>query len=102
MTNFYLYLRNGYGFAKSFYWAFDCTPRDFFLNAVLCLILVCLLVAAAIVGFGSVAEAKETQQRAFVQELENIVTKCTNRGDNTIVIDGEIWLCGAAPTGVKI
>ena len=36
-----------------------------------------------------------------VEALEKIVTKCTNRGDNFIVIDGEYYVCGASPTGIK-
>ena len=42
------------------------------------------------------------RQAAYVRELERVVDKCTSRGENSIVIDGEVWLCGAVPTGAKI
>lgn len=42
-----------------------------------------------------------SEQAEYIQALEKIVTKCTARGDNPITVDGEIWMCGATPTGVK-
>ena len=37
-----------------------------------------------------------------MKALENIITKCTNIGDNAIIIDNEIYMCGAARTGIKV
>ena len=61
--------------------------------------------AAVIIGFLAVLaymqvnDAKD--QSHVVSELEKIVTKCTNRGDNYIVVEGEYYICGATPTGIK-
>ena len=47
------------------------------------------------------AADRDTSLDYKVETLEKIVTKCTNRGDNYIVIDGEYYVCGATPTGIK-
>ena len=47
------------------------------------------------------AADRDTALDYKVEALEKIVTKCTNRGDNFIVIDGEYYVCGASPTGIK-
>ena len=65
--------------------------------------------AAILVGFLSILAYMQAQDAADrdtsldykVETLEKIVTKCTNRGDNYIVIEGEYYVCGAAPTGIK-
>lgn len=65
--------------------------------------------AAILIGFLALLaymQAQDTADRDTaldykVEALEKIVTKCTNRGDNFIVIDGEYYVCGASPTGIK-
>ena len=65
--------------------------------------------AAILVGFLSILAYMQAQDAADsgaelnhkVNALEKIVSKCTNRGDNYIVIEGEYYVCGAAPTGIK-
>ena len=63
----------------------------------------------AIIGFLAALAYMQAQDAADsgteldhkVSALEKIVSKCTNRGDNYIVIEGEYYVCGAAPTGIK-
>ena len=65
--------------------------------------------AAILIGFLALLAYMQAQDVADrdtaldykVEALEKIVTKCTNRGDNFIVIDGEYYVCGASPTGIK-
>ena len=65
--------------------------------------------AAILLGFLALLAYMQAQDAADrdtaldykVEALEKIVTKCTNRGDNFIVIDGEYYVCGASPTGIK-
>ena len=65
--------------------------------------------AAILIGFLSILAYMQAQDAADrdtaldykVEALEKIVSKCTNRGDNFIVIDGEYYVCGASPTGIK-
>ena len=65
--------------------------------------------AAILIGFLSILAYMQAQDATDsastldqkVNALEKIVTKCTNRGDNFIVIDGEYYVCGASPTGIK-
>lgn len=65
--------------------------------------------AAILIGFLVLLAYMQAQDAADrdtaldykVEALEKIVTKCTNRGDNFIVIDGEYYVCGASPTGIK-
>ena len=65
--------------------------------------------AAILIGFLSILAYMQAQDAADrdialdykVEALEKIVTKCTNRGDNFIVIEGEYYVCGATPTGIK-
>ena len=65
--------------------------------------------AAILIGFLSILACMQAQDAADrgtsldykVETLEKIVTKCTNRGDNYIVIEGEYYVCGATPTGIK-
>ena len=47
-------------------------------------------------------DIESDEQGAYVKTLERIVDKCTNRGDNPITVDGELWMCGATPTGIKV
>lgn len=68
-----------------------------------------LIDAAILIGFLAILAYMQAQDAADrdtaldykVEALEKIVTKCTNRGDNFIVIDGEYYVCGASPTGIK-
>ena len=65
--------------------------------------------AAILIGFLALLAYTQAQDAADsgaaldhkVNALEKIVTKCTNRGDNFIVIEGEYYVCGATPTGIK-
>ena len=65
--------------------------------------------AVILIGFLSILAYMQAQDAADrgtaldykVEALEKIVSKCTNRGDNFIVIDGEYYVCGASPTGIK-
>ena len=65
--------------------------------------------AAILIGFLALLAYMQAQDAADrdtaldykVEALEKIVSKCTNRGDNFIVIDGEYYVCGASPTGIK-
>lgn len=47
-------------------------------------------------------DVQDEVQSNYVKALESIVDKCTNRGDNAIWVDNELWMCGATPTGVKL
>ena len=65
--------------------------------------------AAILIGFLSILAYMQAQDATDsastldqkVNALEKIVSKCTNRGDNYIVIEGEYYVCGATPTGIK-
>ena len=65
--------------------------------------------AAILIGFLALLAYVQAQDAADsgaelnhkVNALEKIVSKCTNRGDNYIVIEGEYYVCGATPTGIK-
>ena len=65
--------------------------------------------ASILIGFLALLAYMQAQDAADrdtaldykVEALEKIVSKCTNRGDNFIVIDGEYYVCGASPTGIK-
>ena len=65
--------------------------------------------ATILIGFLSILAYMQAQDAADsgaeldhkVSALEKIVSKCTNRGDNYIVIEGEYYVCGATPTGIK-
>ena len=46
--------------------------------------------------------ARLAAQATHIKALEAIVTKCTAPGDNTLIVDGEVWFCGATNTGIKV
>lgn len=48
----------------------------------------------------AVAGAK--QKAEYVAALEKLLAKCLSKGDNPITIGNEIWMCGAAATGIKV
>ena len=48
------------------------------------------------------ALAGEKQNAAYVAALETLLAKCLSKGDNHITIGNEIWMCGAAATGIKV
>lgn len=64
--------------------------------------------AAVIVAFVSVIaymqnkDIEADNHAAYVKELERVVNRCTNRGDNAIWIGDELYFCGAARTGIKL
>lgn len=105
LTNFYLNMNAGFGLSRAFELSFGVTLRTFLINAATYLVLLVILTYALIFAGDMVMAAKATShehQAAYVRELERVVDKCTSRGENSIVIDGEVWLCGAVPTGAKI
>lgn len=101
LTNFYLNMNAGFGLSRAFELSFGVTLRTFLTNAATYLALLAILTYALIFA-GDMVMAVPERQAAYVRELERVVDKCTSRGENTIVIDGEVWLCGAVPTGAKI
>lgn len=92
IKNFFFYLHRGDDFEKAFRLAFGITIIDLLIALnILLLIFIAMVIAYK-------AQAADNK----VRTLETIVTKCTDRGDHSIVIDGEIWMCGATPTGIKV
>ena len=46
--------------------------------------------------------AELAQQAVLLKAMGDVISKCTSPGENFITVDGEIWACGAAPTGIKV
>lgn len=44
---------------------------------------------------------KDAENKDYVSGLEKVVNTCTNDREGTLVIDGEIYLCGVARTGIR-
>lgn len=61
-----------------------------------------LLMILCLVLFFHRQEAEQTAQQEYIKALEGIVGKCTNQGDNPIQIGNELYMCGAARTGIKV
>lgn len=62
------------------------------------------LAALAITAYGVLsrpADANIADQTAYIQALETTLGKCLSGGDQTIQIGNELWVCGAANTGIK-
>ena len=92
MTNFYLFLKRGDGWFDAFHRAFGFSFNNvlIFINMIVCM------------GAAFVLAYHGHQQDMKLKTLEALAIKCTDRGDHSIVIDDEIWMCGAAPTGIKV
>ena len=45
--------------------------------------------------------AKVTAQASEIDELRRILAKCLSKGDNALIIGGELAYCGLAMTGIK-
>lgn len=56
---------------------------------------------AATVRENQTAAIQLSKQAAYINELETVLAKCLTRGDNAILVGGEIGLCGLTMTGVK-
>ena len=103
LTNFYLNMTAGFSLPRAFELSFGVTLRTFLINLVSYVVLIAILTYPLIFAGDMVtANSGAARQAAYVRELERVVDKCTSRGENSIVIDGEVWLCGAVPTGAKI
>lgn len=46
-------------------------------------------------------DAKVSQQAGEIEELRRILAKCLTKGDNALVIGGELAYCGLAMTGIR-
>lgn len=101
LTNFYLNLNAGFGLPRAFELSFGVTLKDFILSVLTIAFLLAILTWALIFA-GDMVMAVPERQAAYVRELERVVDKCTSRGENAITIDGEVWLCGAVPTGLRV
>ena len=104
MRNYFYYRRLGFSVSRSFELAFGHRLGEVMLNLagyiVTVAIMVWLLTASAnalVVEY----DARHAERNQYVSNLEQTLATCTSRGDNPIMIGGELWMCGAAPTGVK-
>ena len=46
-------------------------------------------------------QARLTAQASEIDELRRILAKCLTKGDNALVIGGELAYCGLAMTGIR-
>ena len=64
-----------------------------------------ITVFLAVLAYMQQKDAQESALRedniTLIKALADIVTKCTNRGDNYIIVDNEYHVCGATPTGIR-
>lgn len=106
LGDFAIYLRHGFGFTKSFRFAFGITVRDFLINLVLLVLIVGLLTGLCINAMEILANVQEQQaseQAAQVKVMESILTQClSDATGRPVVIDNEIYLCGIVKTGVTL
>lgn len=99
MINFYLYIKNGFGFARSFEMAFDVHPLEVLFNLVL-LIVGAIMVCWSLNGIFEGLEHEAKQKAAYTRNLEKTLAKCMTPGDHPITLeDGTLILCGAAYAG---
>lgn len=99
MINFYMYLKNGFGFARSFELAFEVSPLEALFNIMLLIVgvvMVCWTLGGILEGLDY--EAK--QKAAYTRNLEKTLAKCMTPGDHPITLeDGTLILCGATNAG---
>lgn len=99
MINFYLYLKNGFGFTRSFEMAFDVHPLEVLFNIVL-LIVGAIMVCWSLNGILEGLDYEAKQKAAYTRNLEKTLAKCMSPGDHPITLeDGTLILCGAANAG---
>ena len=68
MINFYLYLKNGFGFARSFEMAFDIHPLEVLFNVLLIIvgvIMMCWSLNGIFEGLDYEAKQKATSKRRW-------------------------------------
>lgn len=102
-TNFYLYMKHGFGLRKSFRFAYGITLRDALLNLAFYAAVMALMAALVYFTTNQYAEAQEAtvQHKArYVDNLEKTLAKCLTPGDNALWIGDELAFCGVAYTGV--
>jgi hypothetical protein len=72
---------------------------------LLCCVGVLYLLSAEANSSQAVADsrvqAKLSQQAGEIEELRRILAKCLTKGDNALVIGGELAYCGLAMTGIR-
>ena len=99
MINFYLYLKNGFGFTRSFEMAFEVHPLEVLFNIVL-VIVGAIMVCWSLNGILEGLEYEAKQKAAYTRNLEKTLAKCMTPGDHPITLeDGTLILCGAAHAG---
>lgn len=99
MINFYLYLKNGFGFTRSFEMAFEVHPLEVLFNIVL-LIVGAIMVCWSLNGIFEGLDYEAKQKAAYTRNLEKTLAKCMTPGDHPITLeDGTVFLCGAAYAG---
>lgn len=106
LANFAIYIKHGFGFRKAFRYAFGITVRDFIINAVLLGLILALLTGLCIKALELIDAGQQQQsaeQAAYKKTVESILDAClSDATGRPITIDGEVYLCGIVPTGVKI
>lgn len=103
-TNFYLYMKHGFGLKKAFRFAYGITLRDALLNLVFYSTILALLVALVYFVSNNYVEAQENSAQhraAYVNNLEKTLAKCLTPGDNALWIGDELVFCGLAYTGIR-
>lgn len=105
-SNFGIYYRNGFGFFKSFRFAFGRTFKDFALDIVFWTSVFALIGFVAYLGADRYAEGQAYANKnhaAYTKALEKVVADCLS--DSTgkpVIIGDELYLCGIVRTGVKL
>lgn len=103
-TNFYLYMKHGFGLRKAFRFAYGITLRDAVLNLMFYGAILALLATLVYFTTNQYAEAQEATARhrtAYVTNLEQTLVKCLTPGDNALWIGDELAFCGTTYSGVK-
>lgn len=99
MINFYLYLKNGFGFINSFEMAFNIHPLEILSN----IIFIVAITALLIISFDSIIEGLEyenNKRAAYTRNLEKTLAKCLSPDDHPITLeDGTVLICGAVNAG---
>lgn len=99
MINFYLYLKNGFGFTRSFEMAFEVHPLEVLFNIVL-LIVGAIMVCWSLNGILEGLDYEAKQKAAYTRNLEKTLAKCMTPGDHPITLeDGTVLICGSAYAG---
>lgn len=99
ITSFYLYLKNGFGFTRSFELAFDVHPLEVLFNCLLIVAATALLIYT-LDGVMEGLEYEARQKAAYTRNLEKTLAKCMTPGDHPITLeDGQVIFCGAANAG---